>query len=247
MKKRAWGIPFIIFMAALLTYTCVIAATNKTQKDMSDAEAMDIFKKTFPNFKVSDIKKAPIAGLYELEGGGNIIYFDPNAVLLIFGEILNKDGKNLTLERRNEIAAKKLEQIPLDKAVKIGNGRKTVVLFTDPDCPYCRKVSEYFKTAKDITQYVFFYPLTQIHPNSEMKAKYILSQKDPGKAYYEVMSGVLDKADANKMKSDEKAASRLAEHMILASKMGVSGTPVMWINGKYVTGANMPLIESLLK
>ena len=92
-EKRVLGISFIIFMAALLTYTCVIAATSKTQKDMSDAEAMDIFKKTFPNFKVSDISKAPIAGLYQLEGGGNIIYFDPNAVLLIFGEILNKDGK----------------------------------------------------------------------------------------------------------------------------------------------------------
>lgn len=247
MEKRTLVIPFIILAAALLTYTCVIAATSKTRKDMSDAEAMDIFKKTFPNFKVSDIRKAPIAGLYQLEGGGNIIYFDPNAVLLIFGEILNRDGKNMTLERRNEIAARKLEEIPLDKAVQIGNGRKTVVLFTDPDCPYCRKVSEYFKTAKDITQYVFFYPLAQIHPNSEMKAKYILSQKDPGKAYYEVMSGTLDKADADKMKSDEKASSRLAEHIALASKMGVNGTPVMWINGKYVTGANMPLIEGLLK
>ncbi|MEN6320037.1 MAG: DsbC family protein [Syntrophaceae bacterium] len=244
-KKSMWICT--IFMAALLTYTCVIAGTNTTQKEMSDAEAMNIFKKTFPNFKISDIRKAPIAGLYEIEGGGNIVYFDPNAVLLIFGEVLNKNGVNLTLERRNELAAKKLEQIPLDKAVKIGNGQKTVVLFTDPDCPYCRKVSEYFKTSKDITQYVFFYPLTQLHPNSATKAKYILGQKNPEKAYYEVMSGVLDKADPNKMKSDERAASRLAEHITLASKVGVNGTPVMWIDGKYITGANIPLIESVLK
>ena len=64
-------------------------------------------------------------------------------------------------ERRNEIAAR-LEQIPLDKAVEIGNGRKNGRPLTDPDCPYCRKVSEYFKTAKDITQYVFFIPLRMI-------------------------------------------------------------------------------------
>jgi len=61
------------------------------------------------------------------------------------------------------------------------------------------------------------------------------------------MSGALDKADKEKMKSNEKAADRLAEHMTLANRVGVNGTPVMWINGKYVAGANMPLIEKFLK
>jgi len=258
MKKNLVGIMFAIFISLLLVYM-VAAAENKTAKgpgsgseatvpkEMNETNVMEVIKKDFPNFKVSEVRKSPVAGLWELEAGSNIILFDPQAELLIFGEVLNKEGKNLTVERRNAIAEKKLAQIPLDKAVKIGNGKKSVVLFTDPDCPYCRKISEYFKKTNDITQYVFFYPLTAIHPNSETKAKYILSQKDPGKAYYEVMSGALDKTDKEKMKSDEKAASRLVEHMTLANRVGVNGTPVMWINGKYVAGVNMPLIEKFLK
>jgi thiol:disulfide interchange protein DsbC len=258
MKKKILGFLLVILASAFLVYTGVTAETKAekgslpdpkaaVQREMTEAGAMEIFKKIFPNFKSSGIRKSPVAGLYEIEGGANILLFDPKGELIIFGEVLNKDGKNLTMERRDELAALKLAQIPLDKAVKIGNGQKAVVLFTDPDCPYCRKVSEYLKTADNITQYVFFYPLKQLHPNAEIKVMYILSQKDPGKAYQDVMSGMLDKTNAGKMKTDEKAASRLAEHIAVANKVGVGGTPVMWINGKYVAGANMPMIEMLLK
>ena len=256
MSKRTLGILLAIVMAMLLAYSGVAAAAKKSskdknevaQKEMSDAEVMDMFKKLFPNFSGTDIRKAPITGLYEIEGGGNIIYFDPTATLIIFGEVLDKNGKNMTAERRNEISAKMLAQIPIDKGIKIGNGPKTVVLFTDPDCPYCRKVSDYFKTkAADITQYIFFFPLIQIHPNSEAKAKYVLSQNDPGKAYYEVMAGEFDKADVKTIKFNDTSAAKLAEHMTYANRVGVRGTPVMWVNGRYVPGANMPLIESLLK
>jgi len=225
----------------------VQAMEAKEGQDLLNKEAKDIFTKTYPNYKISNFKPAPVTGLYELEGGGNVVYFDPKTGMLLFGDILDKTGHNLTQERRNELAAKKVAELPLDKAVKIGSGKIKVVLFTDPDCPYCRQVSNYFKTASGITQYVFFYPLSQIHPNSESKAKYILSQKDPGKAYGDVMSGMLDKDDVKTIKYDERGAYRLEEHKMLAAKAGVNGTPAMWIDGKYVAGANMPVIESLTK
>ena len=86
MSKRTLGILLAIVMAMLLAYSGVDAAAKKSskdknevaQKEMSDAEVMDMFKKLFPNFSGTDIRKAPITGLYEIEGGGNIIYFDPN-------------------------------------------------------------------------------------------------------------------------------------------------------------------------
>ena len=32
------------------------------------------------------------------------------------------------------------ETLNLDKALKIGTGKTTIIEFTDPDCPYCRQL-----------------------------------------------------------------------------------------------------------
>ncbi len=221
---------------------------SAAEKEPAVAEIMDAFKKAYPQFPVKGIQRSPVVGLYELEGGGNIFYFDPRGSYLLFGDILSKDGKNWTQERRDELAAKNIARLPLDKAVKIGNGPKTVILFTDPDCPYCRKVSDYLDTVSPhITQYVFFLPLKQLHPHAEAKVRHILSSDHPDRAYKEIMEGKYDKADPKDLKSGEAAAAKMAEHVLWASRVGINGTPSMYIEGKYVAGANMPLIESLLK
>ena len=95
----------------------------------------------------------------------------------MFGEIWTKDGRNVTAEKRARIAAAKLKDVPLDKAVKIGNGRNKVIEFTDPDCPYCRKAAEFFKGRNDVTLYVFFFPLP-IHKDAQAHARYVLCAAD---------------------------------------------------------------------
>jgi glutaredoxin len=120
-----------------------------------------------------------------------------------------------------------------------------VIEFTDPDCPYCRKASEYLKGKNDMTRYVYFIPMPA-HKDAENKARFILCSNDKAKAYEEVMSGKYDhrKVDAC---SDEKVSTLLKEHRELAAKAGVTGTPSFWINGQFVVGANIPAIEGILK
>jgi len=55
--------------------------------------------------------------------------------------------------------AKLAKTLPLEKAVKIGDGKKVVIEITDPDCPFCRTASEYFSKKTDVIRYVFFAPL----------------------------------------------------------------------------------------
>ena len=40
----------------------------------------------------------------------------------MFGEIWTKDGKNITAEKKTELASAKLKDVPLDKAVKSATG-----------------------------------------------------------------------------------------------------------------------------
>jgi thiol:disulfide interchange protein DsbC len=137
--------------------------------------------------------------------------------------------------------------LPLDKAVKVGNGKNIVIEFTDPDCVYCRKIEEFFSTRNDITRYVFFFPLEQIHPQAKAKSKEILCSQDPAAAYKSAMEGALDKAELKGCGGrDKEIDDVLALHVASALKMGVSGTPAMWVNKKQVSGADAKKLERYL-
>ena len=122
-----------------------------------------------------------------------------------------------------------------------------MIEITDPDCPFCRKASGFFATRTDVTRYVFFYPIAQLHPQAEAKARYVLCAKDQAKAYEEAMTGKLDEM---KFKPCEDAAvgELVNLHKETGGKAGagVIGTPLFMIDGQVVKGANIAQIEKIL-
>lgn len=224
-----------------LILVVIITAGFAAAKEDFKAET-DNLKKNFPNLRVDSVKESPIKGLYEIIAGNQVFYFSPDGYLM-FGELWSKDGKNLTAEMREKVLAEKVKSIPLDKALKIGSGPRQVIEFTDPDCPYCRKVDEFLAKRTDVTRYVFFFPLRQIHPDAEKKARYILSQKDREKAFREVVSGALD---GKPTPESVRQGAKLEEMEQVAKSVGVRGTPALWIDGTAVNGADIPRITALL-
>lgn len=200
-------------------------------------------KRNFPNMQFSEINDSPIKGMYEVITGDNIIYFVPETDNLVFGEIWSKDGKSFTSIAKQKLVSKKITSLPLEKAVKIGNGKNIVIEVTDPDCPYCRKASVFFDKRDDVTRYIFMLPLTQIHPNAEKKSRFILSSKEQIKAYKEVMSGRYDQEGSLPDFADNNLVQ---EHQKIAAMLGVKGTPNFWINGNHIGGADFAAIEKLL-
>lgn len=152
------------------------------------------------------------------------------------------DNEVVTLTHlQADVSKQVLENLPLEMAVKIGNGPNTVIEVTDPDCPYCRKGSEFFDQRSDVTRYVFFMPLPN-HKNAPAKARYILSAKDQAKAYEEVFSGKFDQVPVPEV--DDQGL--LSEHMRIASMLGVRGTPAYWANGTQVSGLDTNKLNQLL-
>lgn len=129
------------------------------------------------------------------------------------------------------------------KSVTIGNGSKTVLEFTDPDCPFCRKASKYFEGRSDVTRHIFFYPLPR-HPKAKEKAQYILSQMDKGKAYHEIMSGQLDRQSVFNVTT--KGIKLQAEQFLIAKKARIDSTPTFIINGRIIEGFDLKKIEEAL-
>jgi thiol:disulfide interchange protein DsbC len=198
-------------------------------------------KNNFPNIKIERFQPAPIKGIYEVEMDEELVYYAPEAECLIVGDIIRK-GKNLTQQRRDEILLSKVKALPLDKAVKIGTGRHTVIEFTDPNCSYCRKAFQVLATKEDMTHYIFFFPLSKA---SADKVQHILCATDRVGAYKEAFSGQLDKKTLTPCESAEVTAL-MNTHRDQARRLGIRGTPFFIIDGHIVAGADIPAIEKLL-
>jgi thiol:disulfide interchange protein DsbC len=220
----------------------VVAAGFSTADNEVNAEKENLMK-SFPNLRVDGFREAPLKGLYEITAGEQVFYFSPEGYLF-FGEIWTKGGKNLTAEQREKIAAERIKNLPLDKALKIGAGPKKVIEFTDPDCPYCRKVDAFLAKRTDVTRYIYFVPLRTIHPDAEKKARYILSHPNREQAFHEVFAGTLDGKPVPV--ADGVQQTQLAEMEIIAAGLGVRGTPALWIEGAPVNGADLQRISGLL-
>ena len=134
-------------------------------------------------------------------------------------------------------------EIDFSKAITIGSGPSTVVEFTDPDCPHCRKASKYFEGRPDVTRHIFFYPLAR-HPQAKDKARFVLSMPDKAKAYRDVMSGRFDAVPAPPP-TDEGV--RLQEQQVeIARRLKVDSTPTFIINGRIIEGFDLRRIEEVL-
>lgn len=233
MAKIAAGFSFFVMLA----WVCPgHAAPEAVRPEV-------VLRQAFPNVQIDSIEQTEIRGLYEVVSGQNVFYFYPEKDYLIFGDIVTLKGKNLTAEKKGELASAAVKNLPLDKAVKIGNGRTVVIEFTDPDCPYCKKAYQFFKNRTDVTHYVFFSPFA--HPAAINKIHYILNADDKAKAYHDMFEG---KSPTPPAAGYSDAVKKLAqEQMNLARSAGVSGTPTFFINGKRVVGADIQQIEQLLK
>ena len=239
---------FSVFTACFLLFFAIMSAAYGAAVPVShgtDAKAIEQnLKQTFPQFKFDGFRKTPLPGIYEIDAGSQIFYFSPQGYLF-FGDLYSKGGINITAQRRSRLMAAKVKDLPLGDAIKIGSGPKKVIEFADPVCPFCRRAWEHLAKRKDITEFVFLFPLTQIHPQALPMSRYILCSADPAKAFGQAMAGELDSKNLDVPAGCGKA-NVLTEDIAAGRKAGVMGTPAFFINGKFVNGADLPLIDKLL-
>ncbi len=234
-------------MLALTAVGASHAFGDQTDTNIALAE----LKKQLPKLSAPKLSTTVIPGLYQIVAGDKIFYWSPNGYLVL-GEIWNvKEGKSITSEQmeivradRDKELAPKIASLPLEKAVKVGNGKNTVIVFSDPDCPYCRRVDEFLAKRDDVTRYVFLFPL-KMHKDAEAKSAFIMSQKDKAAALLDVLKGDYDNKPVPSF--DKDMLTLVRENVTIGESLGITGTPVVIVNGTIVRGADLNRIKSLLE
>lgn len=119
----------------------------------------------FPNEKIEILKRIPSLQLYEITIGDQIFYVDEKAKYFFSGHLFDlKNEKNLTEERLQEIrSARKvdIDSLPLEYAIQEikGNGERKLVIFSDPNCGYCKRLEKELIHINNVTIYTFLYPI----------------------------------------------------------------------------------------
>jgi thiol:disulfide interchange protein DsbC len=192
-----------------------------------------------PNLpKIDEISKTPIAGLYEIRIGTDVMYVDESGSYIIQGQLIDaKTRVNLTEARVAKLSAIDFASLPLADSVVIkqGNGQRKMAVFADPNCGYCKRFERDLVALKDVTIYTFLYPI--LGPDSTAKSRDIWCSKDSVKTW---RAWMVDGVAPPKItaKCDTAALDRNLE---FGQKYRVQGTPaVVFEDGSRVPGA-MPL------
>lgn len=200
----------------------------------------------FSNLKVTAYQASPIEGIYELHAGPNILYFHADSELMIIGEIYNRDGESLTQLSKQKRAMSKIEDLPMDSAVSMGDPDGIEIIeFGQPECGYCKLSNrEIAKLAKKypIKRTYFFVRVGGSFPNSQAKVEHILCSEDKEEAYKNI-----DSVAASDFKQCDEGKLIFEKHDEVVNTFGVNGTPSFLLNGVLVEGANMKKVEEYLK
>lgn len=194
----------------------------------ADIEIMTVIntlKSKYPSTNFTNVERAPIDGIYEITMGKNIAYTDSSGRYLMFGSIYDmQTRKDLTAPKR--AAAEKIDvsKFPLADAftrVK-GDGSRKLYLFSDPDCPYCKKLeTEVLSKLDNVTIYTFMYPLESLHPQARAKAESVWCLPEAGRAaaWEALAQGTQPPA--------KNCDNPIERNIALAESIGFQGTPAM--------------------
>ncbi len=202
-----------------------------------EASLKKALEAAYPKIKVHGVAKTPFNGMYEVFLGDEIIYTDEKlSFLIVEGRLIDaKTRKNLTAERMEELTKVDFNTLPLNQAIKVvkGNGSRKLVVFSDPDCPYCKQLEQQSLLGlNNVTIYTFLYPLEALHPDAANKSKAIWCSPDRARAWQEWM------LNDQLPKGNVACNTPVEETADLGRKLGVRGTPLLiFSNGKRVSGA----------
>ena len=240
-----------MFIRILTLLSCVLLLLSGIAC-ADEASIRAEFSKKYPQANIESITKTPYLGLYEMLVDGEVFYTDSDFTYLIVGSIIEtKTRTNLTDARLREIEEKKLkaiafpfDQLPLELAIKRvkGDGSRKVAIFSDPDCPFCRKLEKEIEKVTDVTMYIFLFPIEQLHPKAPEVSRAIWCAPDRLKAWDEYML----KGTAPKSAKCDNPVDKI---VTFGQSKKINGTPtIFFADGKRVPGA-IPLerFEEYLK
>lgn len=215
----------------------------------------------YPDSHVRGVRNTPIANFFEVTLATSVAYvfIDPDTLkealaktnltdnakaqlkntlfrYWYFGGVFfdMKTQTDLTRLAKNRAERIDVTTLPIDQAIvrTKGNPSHSLYVFTDPLCPYCRKLEVTLNHLQDVRIYTFLSPLVSLHPEAREVAARIWCAKNPAKAFDAVM------LKGETLTTPAQCETPTLKNEALMQKLGIKGTPTLFLeNGERLTGA----------
>lgn len=202
----------------------------------------EILKSNFPQVEIEKVQKAPWSGWYEVLSNGGLVYVSEDATLLFSGQILNIPTKqDMTRKRWDMLHPAEFDKLPFEQALKYvnGNGKRQVVVFADPDCPFCQELEKQLIDFPDVTVFTFLFPLEDLHPGATDRARRIWCAENRDAAWTEWM---------REQREPLPTANCDPQHLYLLGQLGqklkINSTPTLFFADGH-RASYMPTKEQL--
>ncbi len=235
----------VLGVVALAAALCCIGARAEEPRDAAKDPRAALLKVLPAGSKLEDLHPSPIPGIYEFSQGADVSYLTADGKYFIDGNIYDMHTReNLTEARRDRMRAALIDAVPESEMLIFGpkNAAHTITVFTDVDCPYCRKLHGDIDALNKLGVRVryLFYPRTGPNTESWRKAEAVWCSPDRNAALTRAKTGA--KVDTGKLCSPNP----VARDYELGQTVGVRGTPaIIASNGAYISGYMPP--QDLLK
>ena len=195
---------------------------------------------------VDAVRPSVLPGIWEVARGGEVLYVSGDGRYALSGEIYEVDsGRNLTEQRRTEVRGVALRALSDADTIIFGpkNAHYTVTVFTDIDCPYCRRmhseIAEYNRLGVRV-RYAF-YPRSGPGSEAWKKAEAVWCAPNRQEALTRAKAG-------GAVPPRACPGAPVAKTYELGRELGIRGTPgVFTERGDYLSGYLSPdrLLERL--
>jgi thiol:disulfide interchange protein DsbC len=228
-----------VIIGSLLFSSALNAANKEVSKnEIAQMEQLELLKRA----QIKITKAYDNGSLYILDinvqGNADEIYLTKDKKYILSGDLIDvSNGMKIT-------APADLTGIRGKEAFVYGKGTEEYFLFTDPECPYCKKLESYLPQIENKVKIrVFYFPIDS-HENAKDLSLYVLSQKTASEKIEAMFNASenLDKAKNAKYTQVEleKLEKTLEEQIQIGMKLNVQGTPTIYDkDGKSVVWVNL--------
>ena len=224
-------------LAAALTTCLSVTAWAQPSQPPTTPELTSLIGRLqalYPSTRFGEIRPTPWPGVFEVAMGANLAYVDASGQYFLFGHLYDmKAQRDLTAERRDTLARIDFSALPLADAIKDvrGRGSRALAIFSDPDCPHCRRLEAELKGLSDVTIHTFLMPIASLHPQARAKAIAVWCAKDRLGAWQALMT-------RDQVPPSADCAHPVDRNVALAERLGVTGTPTLVAaDGRVLPGA----------
>ena len=210
----------------------ILSACFTLLANVSYADFQGRLEEKYPTAVGAKVEKA-FPGFWAVIKNGEVIFVNDDLTMMIIGDVIDL-AKNQSLTAKLKAANQPkidINALPIKDAIKLGTGSRRIYVFSDPDCPYCKKLESDLNQLKNTEIFIFTMPLAALHPNSRVVSENIWCQANKEKAWRAYM-------DSGIAPSNSTCDNPISRNLALAERLHIQGTPaIIFADGSIVPGA----------